>query len=77
MATAKKVPVPTRYNIVLTMDEKEAQVLTDILYAIGGDPIKTDRKYAQVLYDTMRKHVVPRHGSEIFESGRREIYFKS
>jgi hypothetical protein len=47
MATAEKkvIPVPVKYNVVLTLDQNEAETLLAITGRVGGTPENTRRRF--------------------------------
>lgn len=59
MATAEKklIPVPPvvqKYNIVLTLDQNEAETLLAITGKIGGEPERTRRRFV----DSIRRALI-------------------
>ena len=51
MAKAKK----KSGEVVLRMSEVEAQVLTNVLARVGGDPKKSRRRYVNSIYNVLKE----------------------
>lgn len=47
-------PVPPIISVTLELTHEEAQVLVDIFDFVGGDPVRSRRKYTDRIQDAMR-----------------------
>ena len=55
MATAEKKIAPVKYNVVLTLDQNEAETLLFITGKVGGSPETSRRRFVDEIRAALQK----------------------